>query len=400
MMKLQQHVFTVLLMIVSQVHSSRIVPVGGIKPSDTFDTYVRSQGYPSESSHYATTEDGYILNLWRIPNPGKPVVFLQHGIMASGFCYVVNGKELAPAFQLFDAGYDVWLGNNRGNRWSTNHTTLKTHTKEFWNFTFEEMGQYDLPAMISYTLNSTQREKVVLVAWSQGTTQTFIGASGNVASSKMLHDSVSLFVALSPVAFMKDGSGEGLLRDLAKLGLGKPVAELWPYSFLQDNAAEDEVVKVLCKLTLGAVCKITVDLICGTSSLDSKSAIADFTTHFPSGTSTKDIWHFEQYIDAKSEFFGRFDYGKKGNNAQYGQDTPPSFDVSTISIPTAFFLGEKDRLVMKDDFQTLRGLYQNSSVVFEKTYDDFSHVTWVVGTDKAAPIWMDDFKRLITGFAV
>merc|ERR1712146_549011 len=109
--------------------------------------------------------------------------------------------------------------------------------------------------------------------------------------------------------------------------------------------------------------------------LDDKNAIADFTTHFPSGTSTKDIWQYEQYIDAKSEFFGRFDYGKSGNQAEYGQNTPPSFDVSTISIPTAFFLGAKDLLVESKDFQTLRNLYSNSSVVFEKNYADFSHVT-------------------------
>ena len=118
------------------------------------------------------------------------------------------------------------------------------------------------------------------------------------------------------------------------------------------------------------------------------------------GTSTKDIWQYEQFIDSKSEFFGRFDYGKKGNQDEYGQDTPPSFDVSTISIPTAFFRGAKDLLVESKDFQTLRNLYANSSVVFERNYDDFSHVTWVVGTEKAASIWMDDFKSVIEEHAV
>mgnify|MGYP007000136593 len=79
---------------------------------------------------------------------------------------------------------------------------------------------------------------------------------------------------------------------------------------------------------------------------------------------------------------------------------PPSFDVSTISIPTAFFLGAKDLLVESKDFQTLRNLYSNSSVVFEKNYADFSHVTWVVGTEQAASIWMDDFKSVIEEHAV
>ena len=205
-------IVTILLILAEVSHSH-------IQPADTFDSYVQSQGYPSESSHYATTDDGYVLNVWRIPNPGKPVVFLQHGIMASGFCYVVNEKSRAIAFQLFDAGYDVWLGNNRGNRWSTNHTTLKTHSKAFWNFTFEEMGTYDLPAMITYVKEVTAKEKVVLVAWSQGTTQTFIGASGNVASSQLMHDSVSLFVALSPD--LRDAHR----RDVARVRLQTLVAQ-------------------------------------------------------------------------------------------------------------------------------------------------------------------------------
>lgn len=48
--------------------------------------------------------------------------------------YLVNTPETAPALVLANLGYDVWLGNNRGNRYSHEHMTLNVHKKEYWNF--------------------------------------------------------------------------------------------------------------------------------------------------------------------------------------------------------------------------------------------------------------------------
>lgn len=59
----------------------------------------------------------------------------------------------APAFALSREGYDVWLGNSRGNKYSEKHLNPKISGEKYWDFTFEEMGTYDLPASFEYVLN-------------------------------------------------------------------------------------------------------------------------------------------------------------------------------------------------------------------------------------------------------
>jgi len=66
--------------------------------------------------------------------------------------WVYHDPQVAPAFVLARAGYDVWMGNNRGNRFSNTHETLSGTSKEYWNFSWEEMGTKDTPAVIDYVL--------------------------------------------------------------------------------------------------------------------------------------------------------------------------------------------------------------------------------------------------------
>lgn len=68
--------------------------------------------------------------------PGKKVVFLMHGLLSSSADWVIMGPEKGLAFLLADLGYDVWMGNARGNTYSRKHNKFNPDKKKkkFWNF--------------------------------------------------------------------------------------------------------------------------------------------------------------------------------------------------------------------------------------------------------------------------
>lgn len=94
-------------------------------------------------------------------------------------------------------GYDLWIGNNRGTVNSLEHETLTSDDKAFWNFTFHEMGVYDLPANLDYVLNQTSSPKIFYLGHSQGTMQFWI--------ANMYHEDIGSkiekFVAFAPVMY-------------------------------------------------------------------------------------------------------------------------------------------------------------------------------------------------------
>lgn len=120
---------------------------------------ITRHGYPAES-FTVKTSDGYFLTMHRIPcgkvtagcgsSQLRQPIFLQHGLLSSSADWVMSGPTRGLAYILADAGYDVWMGNARGNTYSRAHNEMKTDSWNFWDFSWHEMALYDLPAEIDF----------------------------------------------------------------------------------------------------------------------------------------------------------------------------------------------------------------------------------------------------------
>jgi pimeloyl-ACP methyl ester carboxylesterase len=73
-----------------------------------------------------------------VQQKGAPAVLLQHGLFASSDCWIMNYNSEAPAYYFAKHGYDVWLGNNRGNKFSRKHIKLNPDedSEKFFDYSF------------------------------------------------------------------------------------------------------------------------------------------------------------------------------------------------------------------------------------------------------------------------
>ncbi|XP_037659823.1 gastric triacylglycerol lipase-like [Choloepus didactylus] len=337
-------------------------------------------GYPNEE-YKVVTEDGFILGVNRIPH-GKiktndfalqPVVFLQHGLLASAASWISNLPNNSLAFILADAGYDVWLGNSRGNTFSREHLYLPTDSKEFWAFSFDEMAKYDLPASINFIIKKTGQEQIYYVGHSQGTLIAFIAFS----NFPMLAQRIKTFFALAPVFYVEHARGP------TKIFLNVP-SILYKIIF-----ADQEVLPqtILNRVVGTKLCNHhIIDVICGKINFAvfgfdpqsiNMSRIDVYLSQNPAGTSLQNILHVLQAYHY-TNILRAYDYGSLAQNMKhYNQPIPPQYSVKNLQVRTAVWFGLKDNLADPEDVKTL--LLQIPNLTYLKVLPSYNHLDFIFG---------------------
>ena len=107
-------------------------------------------------------------------------------------CNLEESRQLP--FVLVEKGYDVWFGNNRGNKYSKKHVKLKSSDRAFWDYSLDDYALRDIPDTIDYILETTKAPSLSYVGFSQGTAQAF----ATLSIHPTLNEKVNLFVALAP----------------------------------------------------------------------------------------------------------------------------------------------------------------------------------------------------------
>ena len=110
---------------------------------------VEQQGY--EHDQFETeTEDGYILQMSRVPNKMTfEVVFFMHGIFDKSWTWLCHGPGESIGYEARDAGYDVFLGNYRGvyprklAEWKQ-----KQQDCNYWDYSIDHIAKFDIYAFI------------------------------------------------------------------------------------------------------------------------------------------------------------------------------------------------------------------------------------------------------------
>lgn len=175
-----------------------------LRRRDNIIELIESAGFYGES-HRVETEDGYRLKVHRIlpkyiqPGSFKKPVFLMHGIVATAADFLVTGPDVALGYLLAENGYDVWMGNARGSRHSMKHRQYSPDERKFWEFSWHQIGYYDLPAMIDYALQVTGASQTFFIGHSQGTTTMLVFLS----TRPEYNEKIAQAHLMAPSAFRK-----------------------------------------------------------------------------------------------------------------------------------------------------------------------------------------------------
>ncbi|XP_028159020.1 lipase 1-like [Ostrinia furnacalis] len=312
-------------------------------------------GLPCEE-HDVTTEDGYILKLFHIPGDKTRPVLLMHGIIDSADTFMIRGNT-SMVMALSTAGYDVWVGNKRGNRYSRKHRTLDPDIdKQFWDFSFHEIALYDLPATIDHILNNTGQPSLSAIGHSQGNTIFYVLGS----MRPEYNDKIKILIALAPVCYLHHLQPPS-----------RHVVEAWPFvdellslagteEVFGEQTLEIHILKTVCTQK-GSYEICAKRFLLALAGMDPEELEPEFLpvvmSHYPSGTSRKGGTHLLQQGLKKS--FAQMDYGVEKNLVVYNSVSPPSYDLGKVRMRVALIAAANDGMSALADVKLLRARLPN-----------------------------------------
>ncbi|XP_013179038.1 PREDICTED: uncharacterized protein LOC106126118 [Papilio xuthus] len=359
---------------------------------------VNIHGYKSET-HTVVTPDGYLLTLHRIMPKSKftgrnnnKTVILLHGLLGSSIDWILLGPKHSLPYKLINAGYDVWLPNVRGNSYSRAHVSKSIHSAEFWDFSWHEIGLYDLSTIIDYIREKNSvKSQIILVAHSMGATALMVLLS----TSPHYNSILSFVILLAPLVFMQQAKGPlRLLSEFKSLDHNATLKILGERSFNPVDSFMRVARKKFCKED-AILCLHPLFLLTdGGKTIKNNRHRKNILTNMRTGGSVKTILHFCQLI--KSGQFEMYDLGSTYNLKKYGTVSPPKYHLRDIKLPMALFNSHNDWLSTVPDILNLMSQLSNavSHHVVQLSSTEFNHLDFVLGMNAPKLVYKHVFDVL------
>ncbi|KDP30819.1 hypothetical protein JCGZ_13762 [Jatropha curcas] len=331
--------------------------------------------------HMVTTQDGFILSMQRIPvgqsgeSPEKrPPILLQHGLLLDGATWLLLPPKQSLAFLLADNGYDVWIANTRGTKYSRGHISLAPTDPAYWDWSWDELVAYDLPATFKYVHDQTG-QKLHYVGHSLGT----LIALAAFSRSELLNMLRSA-VLLCPIAYVGQIASP-LARIIADNFFAETLYQLGLYEFdPRGEAVVKFLLKDVCKKP-GVDCTNLFTAFTGQNCCLNSTIVDIFLDHEPQSTATKNMIHLSQMI--REGTIAMYDYNDENENRKhYGQPKPPVYKMTSIPNELPLFLsyGGADALSDVKDVQhlldSLKG-HDGDKLVIQYR-EDYAHADYVM----------------------
>uniref|UniRef100_A0A6P7FEU7 Gastric triacylglycerol lipase-like n=1 Tax=Diabrotica virgifera virgifera TaxID=50390 RepID=A0A6P7FEU7_DIAVI len=323
----------------------QIDPDGGASPMEILGRW----GCTVEEK-ILTTGDGYQVSVIRAYsknlNTSLAPILMVHGIYMNtrGF---MSSQEKSLAYQFLVAGggdRQVFFLSLRGTIYSTgNINGLDQSNYAYWNFSWHEMGKYDVAAALEFVWTTTG-QKAIVIGYSMGTTVTTVYLSLDPATAQ---SRVRNFIAMAPVVILNKQI-RSILGGLATIWpLVQPMAKLaFNGQILKKNPAYTSFC-ALVPVTMQMCYSVTVPIFGNNyPCLDYEKRPIQITNN-PDSICEKVITHYAQLIN--SGRFQKFDYGSAGNLVAYNSATPPEYPLSDINVPVTYIVSDNDWLAEKSN---------------------------------------------------
>ncbi|CAH0553696.1 unnamed protein product [Brassicogethes aeneus] len=365
----------VLLLLLKNSHCNKDPDV-----HDPIETIINRYGYQMQNIT-VQTDDGYILQTFRIsPNgtniekiSGQPLV-IWHACDRNARSLVANGKESLP-FYYVDSGYDVWLPNIRGTKYSS-HVSLTQKDAKYWNFSYGKIGRSDVKAVSEMIVQKTGK-KLITMGHSLTTSALFVYASElPEEASKNIKGIIGLAPAIN-VYYSWAFKLPSLLPNTIRDTFG-----VFGMHYIDTGFAS------ICELKIAQpLCEFLVDFSFGKGdNIDVGASYARFfSKENNEPISSQVLINYLQMMHSKGTF-AEYDFGMLRNLKEYGKLTPPEFNIKNINVRTDLVCGTDDKVVScKDSNNTYKMLQSEKSLTMlpnnDKCKGSVAHYDYYMNTD-------------------